>query len=147
MDRGPNCKPKVRNYKKIEAWLLASDFALAIYAHTGDFPKEERYGLVSQIRRAAISVLANIAEGAGRQHKKEYLQLLYVARGSLLETESLLEISARLSFLNIPKFQKLTALCGKTARCLFGLIRAVESEVHCPLSTVHCPPNKETNYA
>jgi len=132
----------MRNYKKIEAWLLASDFAVQVYMITNQFPKEERYGLVSQIRRAAISTLANIAEGAGRQHLKDYLQFLYVARGSLSETEALLEVSTRLSFLDYPRFKELILLCHKTAKCLFGLIRAVESEVHSPWSMVHSPISK-----
>lgn len=133
---------KMRNFKKIEAWLLASDLAVAIYAQTGKFPKEERYGMISQVRRSTISVLANIAEGAGRQHKKEYLHFLYIARGSLSETESLLEVSVRLHYLEQPNLQQLIELCHKTAKCLYGLIRAVESEVHGPLSMVLGPNNK-----
>lgn len=147
MDYGPWTKKlKMRNYKKIEAWISASDLAMAIYMKTGMFPKEEKYGLISQIRRAAISVLASIAEGASRQHNKEYLQLLYVARGSLAEVEVLLEISARLSFLKEPHFKELNSLFQKTARCLFGLIRAVASDVHSPWSIVHSPSNKEEEH-
>ncbi|MDP2599900.1 MAG: four helix bundle protein [Deltaproteobacteria bacterium] len=143
MDNGPRTKDqKMRNFKKIEAWLLASDLAVAIYGQTGKFPKEERYGLISQVRRSAISVLANIAEGAGRQHKKDYLNFLYIARGSLSETESLLEISARLHYLGEPHLKQLIEFCHKTAKCLYGLIRAVESEVHGPLSMVLGPNNK-----
>src|SRR3989338_2586686 len=98
----------MRNFKNIQAWILASDLAVQIYTRTSNFPKEERYGLISQMRRAAISTLANIAEGAGRQHKKDYLNFLYIARGSLSETEALLEISRRLLFLKGSLFEELT---------------------------------------
>ena len=124
----------MRNYKKIEAWLLASDLVVSIYTITGRFPAQERFGLIAQIRRSAVSVLANIAEGASRQHLKDYLQFLYIAKGSLSETEALLCISERLVFLNQPAFQKLAMMCDKTARCLFGLIRAVEFEVRSPVN-------------
>ncbi|MBI5299986.1 MAG: four helix bundle protein [Deltaproteobacteria bacterium] len=131
----------MRNFKNIQAWILASDLAVQIYTRTSNFSKEERYGLISQMRRAAISTLANIAEGASRQHKKDYLNFLYIARGSLSETEALLEISRRLLFLNSSLFEELTLICQKTARCLFGLIRAVESEVYSPWSVVHSLSN------
>ncbi|MBI4124854.1 MAG: four helix bundle protein, partial [Deltaproteobacteria bacterium] len=134
------------DYKKIEAWILASDLAVAVYSMTSDFPKEERFGLVSQIRRAAISALANIAEGASRQYQREYLQFLYLARGSLTEAKSLLEISLRLSFVRSTKFQNLHALHEKTSRCLYGLIRAVEKQVRSPQSVVRSPNNKEAAY-
>lgn len=137
----------MRNYKKIDAWLLASDLVVEIYQVTGYFPREERFGLISQIRRAVISVLANIAEGASRNHKKQYLEFLYVAKGSLSEAEALLEVSFRLTFLKTIQFNKLAFLVQKTAKCLFGLIRAVEKEVHSPWSQVPGPINKEEQYA
>jgi four helix bundle protein len=77
----------MRDYTKIEAWRLADDLTVAIYECTRSFPKEEVYGLTSQLRRAAYSVPANIVEGASRASKKDYLHFLYIARGSLSETQ------------------------------------------------------------
>ncbi|MBN1688104.1 MAG: four helix bundle protein [Candidatus Omnitrophica bacterium] len=83
----------MRDYKKIKAYQNAEKLALEIYSVTKRFPKEELYGLVSQLRRAAVSVTANIAEGASRQHKKDYLNFLFMARGSVSEVECLLTLS------------------------------------------------------
>jgi len=71
----------MRDFKNIKAWQYADDFAAIVYSKTKSFPKEELYGLTSQLRRAAISVPSNIAEGASREHKREYLHFLYVSRG------------------------------------------------------------------
>ncbi len=118
-----------RNYKNIKAWMLAKKFALEIYQKTKNFPKEEVYGITSQIRRAAVSVVANIAEGATRQHKKDYLNFLYTSKASLSETECLVGISNELGFLEDEKFKSLDLLCQDTAKSLYGLIRSVESEL------------------
>lgn len=82
-------------HKDLEVWRRAMDFAEFIYAITRLYPREETYGLVSQIRRAAVSVAVNIAEGAGRGSNKEFLRFLYIARGSSSEIDALLEISQR----------------------------------------------------
>ena len=73
---------KMRDYKNIKAFQLADNLAVEVYKVTKKFPREETYGLVSQLRRAAVSVPANIAEGASRQHLKDYANFLYIARGS-----------------------------------------------------------------
>ena len=79
----------MRDYTKINAWRLADDLTVAAYQRTRSFPKEEIYGLTSQLRRASYSVPANIVEGASRDSKKDYLHFLYIARGSLSETQYL----------------------------------------------------------
>ena len=71
----------MRDYTKIDAWRLADDLTVAVYERTRSFPKEEMYGLTSQLRRASYSVPANIVEGASRESKKDYLHFLYIARG------------------------------------------------------------------
>jgi four helix bundle protein len=71
----------MRDYTKIEAWRLADDLTVAVYERTRSFPREEIYGLTSQMRRAAFSIPANIVEGASRESKKDYLHFLYIARG------------------------------------------------------------------
>jgi four helix bundle protein len=88
----------MRDYTKIEAWRLKDDLTVAIYERTRCFPREEIYGLTSQLRRAAYSVPANIVEGASRESKKDYLHFLYIARGSLSETQYFIRLARRLNF-------------------------------------------------
>lgn len=118
----------MRDYKKIKAYQLADDLVLAIYGATKAFPKEELYGLTSQVRRAAISTAANIAEGSSRQHHKDYLHFLYMARGSAAEVDYLLSVAFRLSYFETKIFEKLDALVKEVGRTLFGLIKAVGKE-------------------
>src|SRR6266576_885733 len=77
----------MRDYTKIEEWKLADDLTVAVYERTRVFPKEEMYGLTSQLRRASYSVPANIVEGSSREGKRDYLHFLYIARGSLSEAQ------------------------------------------------------------
>lgn len=77
----------MRDYKNIKAYQLADDLVVEIYKATRNFPKQEQYGLTSQLRRAALSVPTNIAEGASRKHKPDYLHFLYIARASIAEVE------------------------------------------------------------
>lgn len=122
----------MRDYKNIKAYQFADDLVIEVYKVTKDFPKEELYGLTSQLRRAAVSIPTNIAEGASRQHKRDYLQFLYVARGSSAETEYLLHLANRLGFLSDDEFDKIDKIKQESAKTLFGLINSVEKEVHFP---------------
>ncbi len=88
----------MRNFKNIKAFQLSDNLVVEVYKVTKYFPKEELYGLTSQLRRASLSVPTNIAEGASRQHKRDYLNFLYIARGSLAETEYLLHLANRLGY-------------------------------------------------
>jgi four helix bundle protein len=119
----------VRNFKKIKAYQLADGLVLDIYEATKLFPKEELYGLTSQIRRAAVSTAANIVEGASRQHQKDYLNFLYTARGSAAEVNYLLSVAYRLSYFETKIYEKLDILVKEVARTLFGLIQSVGKEV------------------
>lgn len=119
----------MRNYKNIKAYQLAEELVLEIYKITKTFPKEEIYGLTSQLRRAAVSVPANIAEGASRNHQRDYLQFLYVSRGSLAEVECLLQLGCKLGYLEEKNYRQIEGQRDESAKTLFGLIRAVESEV------------------
>lgn len=118
----------MRDYTKIEAWRLADDLTVAIYEATRSFPREERYGLTSQLRRAASSVPANIAEGSARETKRDYLHFLYIARGSLAETRYFTHLATRLGYLTAPESEHLAGQTSTAFACLHGLIRAVESE-------------------
>ena len=118
----------MRDYTKIEAWKLADDLTVDIYARTRDFPREEIYGLTSQVRRASYSVPANIAEGSSRESKKDYLHFLYIARGSLTETQYFIHLAGRLGYLSAAEVEPLLSRIKVTFGCLHGLIQAVERE-------------------
>lgn len=118
----------MRDYRKIDAWRLADDLTVAVYQQSRDFPKEELYGLTSQLRRASYSVPANIAEGAARDSKRDYLHFLYIARGSLAETRYFLHLASRLNYLPATTATSLDEHAGQVFGCLYGLIRSVEKE-------------------
>ena len=118
----------MRNYTKIEAWRLADDLTVAIYEKTKSFPREELYGLTSQLRRASYSVPANIVEGSSRGSKRDYLHFLHIARGSLSESQYFIHLAQRLGYLNEAGRAQLYEQSRHTFACLHGLIKAVEKE-------------------
>ena len=118
----------MRDYTKIEAWKLADDLTVAVYERTRSFPREEIYGLTSQLRRAVYSVPANIVEGASRESKKDYLHFLYIARGSLSETQYFIHLARRRNYLSSEEGNAIQQQTKITFSCLHGLIRAVEKE-------------------
>jgi four helix bundle protein len=120
----------MRDFKKLDAWRLADDFTVAVYEQTKAFPREEQYGLTSQLRRAACSVPANIAEGAARQSKRDYLHFLYIARGSLAESQYFVHLAGRLGYLSSIQNDALNGQSREAFACLLGLIRAVEAEAN-----------------
>ncbi len=111
----------MRPHEKLEAWSKAVEFVVDIYKVTEAFPKEERFGLTSQIRRAAVSVPANIAEGAGRRSEKEFIHFLSNAQGSASELETELYIAHRLGFLSEGNFTDLRATLERIGRLITGL--------------------------
>ena len=113
----------ISNYKDLEVWQLSMDFTEAIYRLVQAFPKEERYGLSDQLRRAVVAIPSNIAEGNGRGSKKDYAHFLCIARGSLNEVNTQLEIAERLGFVTIPP--ELSAQSVSIAKMLNALIRAL----------------------
>jgi len=126
-----------RDYKNIRAWQLADELAFLVYKATQKFPREELWGLTSQIRRAAISVPANIVEGSARNHKKEYIQFLYTALGSLPELGYYLGFSSRIGYLTISDFEDISKMHEQTSRTLRALINYIEkSKVQSPKSEV-----------
>src|ERR1700730_11057206 len=118
----------MRDYTKIEAWKLADDLTVAIYRRTCSFPKDELYALTSQLRRAAYSIPANIVEGSSREGKKDYLHFLYIARGSLSETQYFIHLACRLGYLPSDDAEALHTQTKLAFGCLHGLIQAVERE-------------------
>jgi four helix bundle protein len=118
----------VRTFRDLVVWQKAMDLVTEIYRVTQQFPKEEIFSLTSQLRRAAVSVPSNIAEGQGRITEKEFRQYLGNARGSLAEVETQINIAKNLSYLDDSNFQNLSAMVAEVGRILNGLISSVISE-------------------
>jgi len=90
-------------HKELDIWKMSMDFVVDIYKLTKDFPSEEKFGLISQMRRAAVSIPSNIAEGAGRKSDKENIQFLHIALGSISELDTQLIVTEKLGFCNTQK--------------------------------------------
>jgi len=117
----------IKSHRDLIVWQKAMDLVESVYAATGSFPREEIYALTSQIRRAAVSIPANIAEGQGRRLTKEYLYFLANARGSLLELDTHLEIALRLQYLDKGSYLDLKTKLDEVGRMLNGLMRSVDA--------------------
>jgi four helix bundle protein len=115
----------VRNYKELEVWKKSVGLALDVYKITNGFPSSEKFGLTAQMRRAATSVPANIAEGWGRGTTKEYIQFLLIARGSLMEVETHLIISCGLAFLTEQQSGDVQNQIQEIGKMLNGLIQSL----------------------
>lgn len=112
----------MKNYKELDAWKIAMQLVKQVYLLTKKFPKEEMYALTSQTKRAAVSVPANIAEGVGRQCKKDTLQFLHISRGSLYELETLLNIAVMVEIITEEEFNKIIPALEKALQVLNGFI-------------------------
>lgn len=118
----------LRNYKDLGVWQRAYQLCLEIYRITKGFPREETYGLTSQIRRAAVSVVCNIAEGYGRKTTLEYIRSLYIAYGSICELETQILLSGDLGYIEAGKLEKLQDEMGEVERMLKALIKSLENK-------------------
>ena len=115
---------KERPHQRLDVWRDAMDLVVMVYAHSGSFPGEERFGITSQVRRAAVSVPSNIAEGAARRSQAELVRFCVIARGSLSELDTQLELANRLGFAQpAPELQR---LLDRTFARLNALIRSLE---------------------
>lgn len=112
-------------HKKLEAWKKAVDITTIIYKITDNFPKTEIYGLTSQIRRAGVSIASNIAEGAARQTKKEFVQFLHCAQGSLSELDTQLIIANKLGYISDDEFKMIEQKLDLEDKILTGLIKSI----------------------
>jgi len=113
------------SYEKLVAWQKAMDMVTKIYEAAREFPRDEMYGLTSQLRRAAVSVASNIAEGKGRLTVGEYRHFLGQARGSLLEAATQIRIAQNLNFFTQPQAEELLDATDETGRVLNGLIASL----------------------
>ncbi|MDO8684673.1 MAG: four helix bundle protein [Armatimonadota bacterium] len=118
----------IRNYKDLRVWGIGMELSVAIYKATESFPKAEMFGLVSQMRRAAISVPSNIAEGFSRQHKNEFIQFLYIAKGSASELDTHIDLSERLGFIDSQTTLSLQDQTNAIGMMLHGLITKLKRE-------------------
>lgn len=118
----------VKNYKDLIAWQKAMDLVEIVYRLTQAFPKEELYGLTSQVRRAVVSVPSNIAEGQGRDSPNEFRHFLSISHGSLREVETQLLIALRLKYLAAADVLPAQQLCEETGRILNGLMNSLRKE-------------------
>ena len=112
-------------HKKLLIWAKALDLVAEVYRLTKTFPADEKFGLSSQMRRAAVSIPSNIAEGAARRGRKEYIHFLYQARGSVSEIDAQLEIARRLDYLPDTAFRQLQDKSDELGRMMNALIRAL----------------------
>jgi four helix bundle protein len=115
----------IKSYRDLVAWQKGIDLCELVYRASSQFPREEMYGLISQIRRAAVSVPSNIAEGTGRITKGEFTQSVGHARGSLLEVETQLIVAQRLGYLDSNETDKLLELTNEIGKITNGLIRSL----------------------
>jgi four helix bundle protein len=116
----------IRDYRDLEVWKEAMTLAAEVYEMTRTFPREEMFGMTSQLRRASVSIAANIAEGYGRQQTKPYVQFLRISQGSLKETETLILIAGRVGLWEAESSEQLYARCQRIGRMLVGLVRKLE---------------------
>jgi four helix bundle protein len=115
------------SFRDLRVWQQAIDLAITTYRMTGVFPKHELYGLAQQMRRAAVSVGSNIAEGKGRRSDKEFRHFLFNARGSLLELETQMFIALKLEYISEKQWNELQAQATQIGRSLAGLLNSLSA--------------------
>lgn len=120
---------KINTYRNLIVWQKPVALVTAIYTLTKSFPQEEKFGIVSQLNRASVSIPSNIAEGWGRESSKNYLQFLRISRGSLMETETLLEISKNLKYINDKDFKIISDNIEEVSKILQGLIKSIQQKI------------------
>lgn len=116
------------SYKKLDVWICSMEMVKEIYRLTKSYPKDEMFGLISQTKRAAVSVPTNIAEGAGRKYKNESIQFLHISRGSAYEVETLLSIAVMTNIINQEGYDRINQMLEKTIRLLNGFIHYMEQK-------------------
>lgn len=117
----------MKTHKDLDSWKFSVDLVTIIYQLTSTFPKEEVFGLTNQMRRAAVSIPSNIAEGAARHSKKEFIQFLYIALGSQQELDTQLLIAKNLKFILNEDFNKLENEIHTIGKLLNGLIKYLKA--------------------
>lgn len=119
----------MRSHEKLDVWKKSIDFVVQVYRMTETFPSEEKFGLISQIRRASISIPANIAEGAARESDKEFIRFLYIAQGSTSEVETELLIANRLGYLSEENHVLARSFLDEIGRMITGLSKYLKTKL------------------
>ena len=117
----------IQSYRDLLVWQKSMALVTEVYAMTGKYPVSERYGLMSQTQRSAVSVPSNIAEGYGRNSTSDYIRFLRIASGSLYELQTQLEIAMNLSFVSREDFMRMNGVSEEIAKMLNGLIKKIKS--------------------
>lgn len=117
----------MNRFKELKVWQKAIEIVVDIYQLTSAFPQNEKYGLVSQIQRSAVSIPSNIAEGAGRNNKNEFYQFLGIANGSSFELETQLTISAKLGYADNQETEKICIKLSEIQNMIFGLQKTLKN--------------------
>ena len=112
-------------HKKLKVWQLGVEIVVEVYELTDSFPPDEKFGLISQMRRCAVSIPSNVAEGAGRHTNKEFINFLHIAQGSLAELDTQLEIALRLRFISQEFWKALDSKLLEEDKMLSGLINSL----------------------
>lgn len=120
----------MKSHKDLDVWKKAIDLSADVYRLTSTFPKSEAYGITSQMRRAAVSVASNIAEGAARRTDKDFVHFLHMSLGSASELDTQVEIASRIGLADKEEMQVLQGRVGVISKMLYGLIRSVEHKQH-----------------
>ena len=120
----------MKSHRELDVWKKAMDMVVAVYGLTADFPAQERYGLASQMQRAAVSIPANIAEGYGRVHRGNYLHHLSIARGSLAELETHIALAVRLQFVEREKAANVWNMTQEVGKMLSTMIRTLQQKAN-----------------
>lgn len=121
-------KHEIENFYDLEAWKKGHLLVLEVYKLTKNFPKEEQFGIISQLRRAASSITANIAEGFARYHFKDKVRFYYQSRGSIAEVQNFLLLARDLNFISIKTCKDAEEMAHEVRRLVHGLIRAIENQ-------------------
>jgi len=118
----------MHNSKKLKIWVEAIDLTIEIYSATKQFPDAEKFGLISQLRRASVSVASNIAEGSGRKNTKEFIYFCHIANGSLCEVETQITIANKLEFIKTSIFNSLVEKITELRKMIFGFIKNLKQQ-------------------
>ena len=119
----------MHNFKELKTWQEGIDLVLKIYQMTGAFPNEEKFGLISQMRRCAVSIPSNIAEGAGRSTDKSFAHFLDISYGSSCELETQIIISSRLGFISLEQFKEIEIRIHKIQKMIFNFKKVLEKRI------------------
>ena len=119
----------MKTHKDLDVWKKSVSLVTSIYEVTKTFPKDEIYGITNQIRRSAVSIPSNMAEGSARKGEKEFIQFLYISLGSMAELETQLIIANNLKYVNLNDYELMTGRLEEIRKMIIGLIKFVKNKI------------------